>query len=480
MHKTACLVICVILSWSLYSQHSTEPIVIGQRLTLDSEILQEERPILISLPKHYDRDTLASYGVIYLLDGDGHFHHTSGIADFLRKNDKMPPMIVVGIPNTSDRTRDLTPHTSADTMRFPTAGGADRLLNFIQQELFAYLAANYRTNHYKLLIGHSFGGLFAAPVLLHHPGVFNSYLAISPSLWWDQQDLVKNQFADLMTQLQELAGHYYMSLGNEGRDMLGGVWKMAALLEEQGPKHLKWKFEHLPDETHGTIPLRSTVNGLEFIFQDWSLPYHREDFELAGIEAIDRYEEQVDLLYGLRIEWEENQLQDLGQRLLDQGKAQKALPIFDKAVHLFPNSASLYFGVGAAQAGTGQESEATESLTKVLAMEPDNFQAIALLKQLGEDVSSLLPDVKLQTRVLESYAGAYEVGGPARILTITLEKDQLWAEADILPKEALVPLSDDTFYLISKDSKLVFEKGEDKVSKVLVKTPEMEFSGIRK
>ena len=479
MHKAACLVMGIILSWSLYAQQSTEPIVIGQRLNLDSEILQEERPILISLPKHYDRDSLASYGVIYLLDGDGHFHHTSGIADFLRNNDKMPPMIVVGIPNTSDRTRDLTPHTAADTLRFPTAGGADRLLAFMQQELFPYLEANYRTNHYKLLIGHSFGGLFAAHVLLHHPGVFNSYLAISPSLWWDQQDLVKNQFSDLMTQEQELPGHYYMSLGNEGRDMLGGVWKMAALLEERGPKNLEWKFDHLPEETHGSIPLRSTVNGLEFIFSDWSLPNHQDDFATIGIDAIANYEARVKLLYGLDIKWEEMQLQQLGQRLIDEGSMRKALPIFSKASQLYPESAPILFGLGSAQAATDQKSAAVKNLKQALSIAPDHLPSIAMLKQLGEDVGHHLPDVEIPDGRLQMYAGAYEVGGPARILRILLENGQLWAEADILPKEALVALNQDTFYLISKDSKVIFREEDGRIESVLIKTPDMEFTGVR-
>ncbi len=137
---------------------SPSAIQLGIQTTLQSEIMGEARPLLIYTPDGYEQSS-ATYPVIYLLDGDGHLLHTAGATQFLARNGKMPEVIIVGLPNT-DRTRDLTPALSTPDERFPTAGGADTFLSFIADELVPFIDENYRTAPYRILIGHSFGGLF--------------------------------------------------------------------------------------------------------------------------------------------------------------------------------------------------------------------------------------------------------------------------------------------------------------------------------
>ncbi|MEM9931088.1 MAG: alpha/beta hydrolase-fold protein, partial [Bacteroidota bacterium] len=244
---------------------ATEAIEIGHSYSIHSAILDEDRPLHVYLPRGY-RKAKKNYPVIYLLDGGSNFHHTTASADFLARRGRIPEMIVIGLPNTGQRTRDLTPPTATGKEDFPTAGGADNMLRFITDEVMPHMKANYRVSDYKLLIGHSFGGLFATHTLLHHPGIFNSYIAISPSLWWDEQDLVLNQSTAFFAEQDDLKGHFYMTMGSEDGTMVGGAWKLAALLEEKGPDGLHWDFNRMEEETHGTIPFRSTYKGLEYIF----------------------------------------------------------------------------------------------------------------------------------------------------------------------------------------------------------------------
>lgn len=133
-------------------------------IRLKSTVLGEDRVILVRLPQSYEAGN-QRYPVLYLLDGDAHIAHTSATADFLARNGRMSELIVVGIPNT-DRTRDLSP-TKVSTPgatgapQFPTSGGGDNFLKFLETELIPEIDKTYRTHPYRILAGHSLGGLFA-------------------------------------------------------------------------------------------------------------------------------------------------------------------------------------------------------------------------------------------------------------------------------------------------------------------------------
>lgn len=75
-------------------------------------------------------------------------------------------------------------------MAFPTSGQADRFLDFLEKELIPHIDRNYRTYPHRIIAGWSFGGLLATHALIHRPEIFDAYLAISPSLWWDEELLL--------------------------------------------------------------------------------------------------------------------------------------------------------------------------------------------------------------------------------------------------------------------------------------------------
>jgi predicted alpha/beta superfamily hydrolase len=463
---------------SLYAQPKddtvAEAIEIGTTYQIYSEVLEEYRPLNIYLPKGYGKDK-KNYPVIYLLDGGGNFHHTTASVSFLANQGRIPEMIVVGLPNTGQRTRDLTPPTATRKDDFPTAGGADNTLRFITGEVMPHLAENYQVAEYKMLIGHSFGGLFATHTLLHHPGIFDSYIAISPSLWWDEQDLVLNQSDEFFKEQDELKGHWYMTMGNEGGTMVGGAWKLAALLEETGPQGLKWHFNRMEKETHGTIPFRSTYKGLEFIFSDYDLSNKMDDFK-AGRLSLAEYEEKMISQFGILPEWREGRILNIAEQLFNNVDAESALPFAEKAVELYPKSNRAWHHLGEYQKSAGQEKAAIKSLQKALEIDPTSLPIKVALKELGVDVGDDVPTYQLNDKQLSAYVGTYELNLGFN-LNLELEGGKLWVLAPETAKESIVPLEKDVFFLSSKNARITFDREDNKVTGMTVVTPGPTFTG---
>src|SRR6266852_1196842 len=211
-------------------QPEDNAINIGKRFTLQSKILNEPRPYWIYLPASYHQKVYApkKYPVLYLLDGNAHFQSASGVVQFMSEsinaNIQIPELIIVAIPNIR-RTHDLTPTHSTkgyggkEEPNFSSSGGGESFLRFIAEELIPHIEAEYRTQPYRVLVGHSFGGLFAMTARLHRPPIFQAHLAIDPSLWWDDQILLR-RLKDMVRKTNDFRGPIYISVANNppGKD----------------------------------------------------------------------------------------------------------------------------------------------------------------------------------------------------------------------------------------------------------------------
>ena len=161
-------------------------LTIGSKVQLKSTILNEERPIIISLPTDYATSE-AQYPVLYLTDGLQNIWHVMGTIEILARTGSIPAMIVVGIESTN-RMRDFTFTVSENN---PGSGGGKKFLDFIESELIPYIDSNYRTNSFRVLEGHSLGGLFTASCLIEEPDLFDGFIIMSPALWWNGEELTK-------------------------------------------------------------------------------------------------------------------------------------------------------------------------------------------------------------------------------------------------------------------------------------------------
>ncbi|MEM6380599.1 MAG: alpha/beta hydrolase-fold protein, partial [Bacteroidota bacterium] len=433
----------LLFTLSASAQASEEPVAIGFKISIESKVLSESRPILIRLPIDYE-ESEQSYPVIYVMDGYGHFHHTTGTVNFLSRNNLMPKSIVVAIPNTTDRTRDLTPPEVSDEPQFSTAGGADNTLKFIETELMPYINKTYRTTDYKVLIGHSFGGLFAIHAMLHHEGLFNAHLAISPSLWWNDQDKV-SELEDFLAAEPKQRAKLYMTLGNEGGAMKGGVWKFAAVLGENNPSMIDWEFVPMEKETHGTVPHRSTYKGLEAIFADWRIEDAYELYKEGGLAAIEKHYEYVREVYGSEeMQAPKSLLNVLGLQLLGRGQPKEAVTVFEYMTKRFPKASEVYQGLGAAHHALDDNDAAIEHYKKALDLNPGNEVALKELEKLG--VKDQSREVKLTDELLASYVGKYQIQ-EGMTLEVTKEGDYIYGQPTGQDRRKLIPKDKDAFYL---------------------------------
>src|SRR5919107_2742187 len=251
------------------------PYELPERVPVKSQVLGEERSVLVSLPPRYAARAGERFPVLYMTDGDAHIQHTSGTVSFLARNARMPEMIVVGITNT-DRTRDLTP-TRVERLpgfpnaRFPTSGGADKFLKFVETELIPLVESKYRTEPYRALAGHSLGGLFAVHAMLTRPELFNAYIAVSPSLQWDNFVLI-DRAKEFFKTRKEYNRTLFASLGNEPGDIGDAFGMFRDELQRQQVKGFVWEAAKYEDEDHGSVVLRSHYAGLRKVFDGWQFP----------------------------------------------------------------------------------------------------------------------------------------------------------------------------------------------------------------
>jgi predicted alpha/beta superfamily hydrolase len=261
-----------------FSQTETsKPFILGLIEEIQSKELDEKRVLNIYLPEGYKQDDSTKYPVIYLLDGsaDEDFIHIVGLVQFnsFEWINQCPKSIVVGIA-TVDRKRDFTFQTTiqADKKLFPTAGYSERFISFIEKELQPFIDEKYNTNNDKTIIGQSLGGLFATEVLIKKPKLFNKYIIISPSLWWDNGYLFNNTsklFQENFIQQTDI----YIGVGKEGltpteipRVMEEDANLLSEKIKEIKNKNVKVFFDYLPQENHATIMHQAVSNSFRFLY----------------------------------------------------------------------------------------------------------------------------------------------------------------------------------------------------------------------
>ncbi len=263
-------------------------IVIGTVDSIWSATLKENRRFEVYTPPSY-RDTSylpQRYPVLYLLDGDAHFQSVTGLIQILGTGVNgtyvVPEMIVVAIPNT-DRTRDLTPtHTDKDSQgrsqaAFKTSGGMPNFLKFVKTELIPRIESSYRTTPYRVFIGHSLGGITTIDALYTMPETFNAYVAIDPSLWWDDRVLLRHA-KDYFSKPGLAGKALYMGQANtiQPGDTVDNVHfnsivRFNGIMEAYNKSGIRYGYKYYPGDDHGSVPLIAEYDALRFIFAGYKV-----------------------------------------------------------------------------------------------------------------------------------------------------------------------------------------------------------------
>lgn len=324
--------------------------------------------IVISTPRGYGAGT-AAYPVLYLTDAETQLAHTVTTVDFLARNGRIPPLIVVGIMNT-DRTRDLTP-TRADMMMrgnaapFPTSGGADKFLAFIETEVIPHVEKHFRVAPFRIFAGHSFGGLFAAHAMLSRPDLFHGIIAVSPTLMWDNELLV-GRAQEFFSNRAEFNRTLFLSLGHEPA-LQRGFDQFKKVLSSAGASGFVWAAEQWEDEDHGSVVLKSHYAGLRKVFDGWTLPLDRMTGNFHGSpDDVDAHYRRLSARLGYDVLPPELVVNGLGYQALAQKRVDDALRYLELNITNHRESANAHDSFGEGLEAAGQFERALTEYTRAV------------------------------------------------------------------------------------------------------------------
>ena len=269
--------------------------ILAQELTLEehvlnSKILNEEQKISVYLPEEYKKDSNHRYPVLYALDGKYYKKTVSAVIAHFYSEWLIPETIVVTIDN-ENRIRDYTPspHPTADV----PSGKADAFLEYMEKELIPFVDSNYQTSEFRILEGHSLGGLFSLYTVQARPELFTAHYAFSPSLHWGDNKTVDKIIAYLSS-LKSLEQFIYMNLGDEiveseyepGNTMASSFLKLQTFFKENSVSGLRVKSEVFATLPHVATNMTGLVNATNELYRYWVLPF---DAMEGGPEAISEH-----------------------------------------------------------------------------------------------------------------------------------------------------------------------------------------------
>jgi hypothetical protein len=268
MKRLVAIFLLLLAADSMHAQTDTafRPLTIGLTTQLHSTFLNEARRINIYLPIGYNPKDTARYPVIYIPDGgmEEDFLHLAGLVQYNAQSwvHCVTPSIVVGIENTN-RQRDFTfsvkdldflKKTGYKKEDIPQYGGSGQYISFLEKELQPFINAHFKTNQDAGIIGESLAGLLVTEIYAKHRNMFNSYIIISPSLWWGNEQLLSEIRPD-----NDGAAHrdinVYIGAPNMEEDtmMYADAVKLHKTIQQQAGSHTRIFFDYLPGETHATV-----------------------------------------------------------------------------------------------------------------------------------------------------------------------------------------------------------------------------------
>jgi len=293
-----------------------------------------------------------------------------------------PPMIVVGIVH-SNRLTELT--TGTDKELPEVVGEGDKFMSFVEKELIPHINATYPTTTYKTFIGHSLGGLTVINTLLHKPNLFNAYVSLDASLWWDNNRTVKE--AKVLLPASNYKGKtLFMAMANRlerGVDTLtvqkdtsgstGLIRSNLAFIKElsKNRNQLRYQYKFYVDDNHPSVRLIGEYDALRFIFSFYKLKIYDSElknpnFKLDSV-LVAHYKNVSDQM-GYVVKPDESQINSFGYQMMGAKQFTKAKALFKLNVANNPGSANCYDSLGDLYMATGDKANAIASFKKALTL----------------------------------------------------------------------------------------------------------------
>ena len=380
-----------------------EPIQIGNRFKIKSKILDQDREYLVYLPASYhnDRYLQSSYPVLFLLDGELFFHPASGMVDYMGGlGGQIPELIVVGVRH-ENRTHELTPTKSIHDFRkgktSPTlseSGGGEKFLQFVTQELMPRIDSDYRTRPFRILFGHSFGGLLAAHAFLKNQNEFQAFILADPSLWWDERIVLKQLEQTISGGKSErLRCAMFVSrvptyVSPDNKQTQQGFENISESIEGfgqllQNVKSVRYQLQNFEQRTHTSVPIQTLYNGLLHAFEGYE---PRPELFLSPPEKMKQHFRKVSKTVGLELLPREQLIDMWGNSFLnyDEEFSQFAIPLFRLNTENYPDSSASHVSLAEAYAKSGEYHKSRIEFERALQLDPDNAAAKSGLDELSK------------------------------------------------------------------------------------------------
>ena len=225
--------------------------------SLFSDKLSELRTYSVFLPETYQIEG-RTFPVLLILDGESRAKMSSFTAGFLSAMNTTPQAILIGINNVN-RERDFLP-------RINDGGRAtEEFLEFIANELIPHIENSYKTNGFRILYGHSYGGLFVMFAMLSKPSMADADVCLDPSFWFENNWIISygeddDRLAAAGKKLVFMAGR------GERSENRNGISAMDILLIEVGYTEETYLLKSYPEEHHTSLTYKGLYDALRFIY----------------------------------------------------------------------------------------------------------------------------------------------------------------------------------------------------------------------
>jgi len=453
--------VLLLLSFCVNAQ-SIESIIIGKKEIIYSKVLNENRKIWIYTPTNTSPSASPDkrYPVLYLLDGDAHFFSTVGIIQQLSQangNGVLPEMIVVAIENTN-RFRDLVP--SADLNK------KNPFIDFLSSELIPYIDKNYNTAPYKLLVGHSLGGLTAIDMLTKFPELFNAYIAIDPSMWYNSESFLKNTVAQLPKQNMN-GKRLFVGTANtmpKGMTMeqlktdntaetqhIRSIFKLDNFLK-LNTNGLLYDQKYYEIERHNTIPLLCEYDGLRSIFDYYLLDLSEKDFADSTAliaSTLKTHYAKVSKVMGYKNSASDALINYLAYEALGKNHFEKANALFNLNVEWYPESSNVYDSYADYFVAIKDTANAITNYKKALQFNND-ASTLGKLKAITQTNK-----IQFTIEYLQRYAGEYTLTDFNIDMKLEMRNDKLWAIVPGQQDNEFLPIAENVFTVKGQQSLVI-------------------------
>jgi len=351
-----------------YSQHTH---------TIESSNLNEQRTVVVQLPKSYQTQPNKRYPVIYRLDGAGNLPLINAVLERLQQDDQAPEVIVVAIESTN-RLRDFYPTVNKEPQGpVGEGGGAAKFLAFVEQELMPLVNKQYRTHDYRVIAGASAAGVFALYAMQADPELFQAHIAYSPAVWWNYGAPAKS-LNTFVTKAKSINSYVYMNIGEEAGIMRERYDDMQQTMQNSKVQNLRFKSDAFAGVSHNLTSAAGAFNAYHGLFLSKHMPLSALGDDVSSIDA---YYQRLSQQWGEQIAPPDRAVRLLGYSLTDNQQFERAIEVFKYNIKNYPKSAYALSALSYGYEMQGNIRQALVQIEAAIVVADDSYPYLDYLKE---------------------------------------------------------------------------------------------------